>query len=361
MKRTRILITFCFVIVMSSFTFLNISGQTTDNINKTGKETVKSGETVKEEPTGDGISDATRQSIKQVESEQVAIKNRADERYRIGFQDTLDVQVYRHPELSQTVSVNPDGTIRLFRIDNPVVAVCKTERELAYTIETLYKNHLRTPRVNVRAVEQRSQPFAVIGAVQKPGSFFLNQKVRLIQLLSYAGGFDVEKAGIIVQVARIGNFSGCAASLEDVDVNHEVEFLSYNLADVIKGKQNPWMEPGDIVSVLEAEEAYVVGNVVEPSRIKLKGPTTLTQAIAMAKGFATNAKTDKVIIERQEPGNPIKTELVFSLKDIRDKKIADPQIQANDIVIVATDRGKVITKGIIKTITGGIPGLFYGL
>ena len=33
-----------------------------------------------------------------------------DERYRIGFQDTLDVQIFRHPELAQKVSVNSNGS-----------------------------------------------------------------------------------------------------------------------------------------------------------------------------------------------------------------------------------------------------------
>ncbi len=361
MKRTRILMTFCCVIFLSILTALNISAQNTENTGTPPKEPVTTIEPIKPEPNEDGLSDKTRQEIRRIEENQVAIKDRRDDRYRIGFQDTLSIQVYRHDGLSQTVSVNPDGTIRLFRIDNPVVAVCKTERELAYIIETLYKNHLRKPQVNVRAVEQRSQPFAVIGAVQKPGSFYLNQKVRLIQLLSFAGGFDVEKAGMIVQVARIGNFSGCAASLEDLDENQKVEFLSYNLADVIKGKQNPWMEPGDIVSVLEAEEAYIVGNVVEQTNIKLKSPTTLTQAIAIAKGLSENAKTDNVVIQRQVPGSPIKTELVFNLKDIRNQKIPDPQLQANDIIIVSTDKTKALAKSIIKTITNGIPGLFYGL
>jgi hypothetical protein len=46
-----------------------------------------------------------------------------EERYRIGFQDTLEIQVFRHPNLSQKVSVNPDGTITLFRASKPIVAL----------------------------------------------------------------------------------------------------------------------------------------------------------------------------------------------------------------------------------------------
>ncbi len=350
MKRIRVILLLCFVMFLPA---LMVFGQ-----EKT--DTDKKDQITEPKTNNDGLSDLTKQDIKRVEDDQIAVKNQ-DDRYRIGFQDTLDVQVFRHPELSQTVSVNPNGTIQLFRIDNPIVAICKTERELALTIQTLYKNYLRTPQVNVRAVEQRSQPVAVMGAVQKPGSFYLNKKVRLIQLLSMAGGFDVENAGMKVQVARIGNFSGCDASLENTNENQEVEFLSYNLADVIKGQQNPWMEPGDIVSVLKAEEAYVVGDVVEQTNIKLTSPTTLTQAIAMAKGLAKNAKTDKVIIERQEPGSLIKNDLVFNLKDIRERKVPDPQLQANDIVIVSTDKGKAVTNGIIKIFSQGLPGLLYGL
>ena len=48
-----------------------------------------------------------------------------EDRYRIGYQDTLEVQVFRHPDLNQRVSVNPNGSINLFRLDEPIVAVCK--------------------------------------------------------------------------------------------------------------------------------------------------------------------------------------------------------------------------------------------
>src|SRR5262249_4222433 len=54
-------------------------------------------------------------------------QNPPDDRYRIGYQDTLDIQVFRHPELNKRVSVDAKGTITLFRLDTPIVAVCRTE------------------------------------------------------------------------------------------------------------------------------------------------------------------------------------------------------------------------------------------
>ena len=61
-------------------------------------------------------------------------------------------------------------------IDAPIVAVCKTERELGEIVGSLLKNYLQNPFVSARVIEQRSQPFAVIGAVEKPGSFYLNDE-----------------------------------------------------------------------------------------------------------------------------------------------------------------------------------------
>ncbi len=125
------------------------------------------------------------------------------------------------------------------------------------------------------------------------------------------------------------------------------------------GTQNPWMQPGDVVSILEADEVYVVGNVVEPAKVSLREPKTLTEAIAAALGLDATANTEKVIIQRQEAGKPNRTELVYNLKDIRDEKIPDPQLQANDIVKVSNDRVKSVKNGILKAITGGLGNIFY--
>src|SRR5215212_4072016 len=100
-----------------------------------------------------------------------------DERYRIGYQDALAIQVFRHPELTQKVNVNTNGTVNLFRIDGPIMAVCKTESELANDIAEAYKkDYLRNPEVQVVAVEQKSQAFGVMGAVEKPGSYYINRR-----------------------------------------------------------------------------------------------------------------------------------------------------------------------------------------
>lgn len=284
-----------------------------------------------------------------------------NDRYRIGYQDTVEVLVARHPDLSLNVHVNPDGTIFLPRLEAPIVAACKTEAELKDNITELYKqNYLVNPFVSVRVSERKSQGFAVIGAVKNPGKFYLDQKVRLLELLSLAGGQDVEFAGGKIQVARLGNISGCKEPGEIQNTNDDVVFTSYSLRDVTEGKENPWMQPGDIISVLKSEEVYVIGNVFKPTKVQLDEPKTLTQAIASAGGKDSTA-SDKVVIRRQTAGSSPQTDLVFSLNDINNKKIPDPQLQANDIIDVGTDKIKTVRNGVLKALAGGIGGLFYGL
>lgn len=356
MKYFKLISSLGLFVIFLNFSYFNVYGQDTP----VGQKIDERAEPADTDSSGENGAVEAEKEIQNKIIKTAAINRSSEERYRIGFQDTLEVKVAKHDELSLVVNVNPDGTINLPRIEQPIIAVCKTERDLQKAITALYKNSLlRNPFVNVRVVEQRSQPFGVVGAVNKPGSFFLNQKVRLIQLLALAGGQDVEQSASKVNVARTGNRLGCVEDGKTEDDLNEVQFLSYDLRDVLSGKENPWMQPGDIVSVLEAEQAYVVGDIFEPAKVPLKGPVTLTQAIAFAGGLGKNAQSGKIVIQRQKPGSVEREELVFDLGEIKDKKTPDPLLQANDIVTVPTDRIKSLKNGLIKAIAGGIGNIFY--
>lgn len=286
---------------------------------------------------------------------------RNDDRYRIGLQDTLEVTVYRHGDLNSSVAVSPEGTIRLPRIDEPIVAVCKTERQLADEIAGLYENFLRKPFVNVRAIDQRSQSFAVIGAVEKPGSFYLNRRIRLLELLSFAGGPDSEKAGTKLIVARTGSSSVCRDKTENTADTSAQDLIlyQYKIRDVLEGKENLWMQPGDIVSVLDFDLVYVYGNVNKQGSVKLKQPLTLRQAIVEAEGFKPASKKDRIRILRQKADNTDWEEFTFDLKEIDSGKVKDPFLMPNDIVAVSEDKTKSILNSLTKSFTNGIPSLFY--
>ena len=279
-----------------------------------------------------------------------------DDKYRIGYRDKLNVQVFRHPELTQTVSVNPNGAIKLFRLREPIVAVCKTEEQLALDIAEAYqKDYLKNPEVTVAATEQMSQAVSVIGAVEKPGPFNLSRKVHLLELLSFAGGPSKE-AGSRVLVFRSGSGGDCADSTA-TDKEDQVGLYGFKIRDLQEGKQSFMMHPGDIVSVLEADIVFVYGNVSEQGQVIMKQPMTLTQAIASAKGLRPATRKDKVRIIRQKPGSLEPEVIVVDLTAIDKQKAEDPFLQPNDIVALSEDRTKSILNNVVKSFTQGIPTL----
>jgi protein involved in polysaccharide export with SLBB domain len=273
------------------------------------------------------------------------------------FRDKLNVQVFRHPELAQTVSVNSNGTINLFKIPEPVVAVCKTERELANDIAAAYqKDYLKNPEVQVSAVEQMSQSMAVMGAVEKPGTFFVSRRVQLLELLAVAGGPSKE-AGSRVLVARTGSNSYCVNDSTAADT--KTGLYDFRIRDLQEGKATLQMQPGDIVSVLEADVVFVYGNVWEPGQVVMKQPMTVTQAIATARGLRPATKKDKVRIIRQKPGSLEREEILLNLSAIDKRQAEDPFLQPNDIVAVSEDMTMSIINSITRSFTQGLPSLMY--
>ena len=104
------------------------------------------------------------------------------------------------------------------------------------------------------------------------------------------------------------------------------------------------------MTIPEADQVYVVGNVFTPLTIPLKEPISLSRAIAMAGGVRQDTKKDKVRVVRQEPGTMTKTEIIVDLQAIEKKKAEDLALQPNDIIDVPTSAGKAF----FRSLMGGV-------
>ena len=289
----------------------------------------------------------------------VATANVNTDRYRIGYQDVLSIQVDRHADFNQVVPVGPNGTINLLRLDHPIIAVSKTELELADDIEKAYKeSQLRNPRVRVSVSEQRSQPVMVLGFVEKPSTYYLSRKVHLLELLGLAGGANKE-AGTRLFVARTGSSTSSACQEPGAKVDDSVSIIEFKVRDVLSGKKIFWIQPGDVVSVLDSDLIYVYGNVNRQGAFKTREPITLTQAIVWAEGLKGAARKDKIRILRQKEGSTEREEFVYDLNAIAKRKVDDPILQPNDIVAVSEDKAKSILMGFVDSLKGTIPNAIY--
>lgn len=156
--------------------------------------------------------------------------------YPIGVADVLHVSVWKNPDLSQTITVGPDGFVSLSLIGDVHVAG-STTTELGELLTTRLAAFMLTPQVTVSIVEIHSRQVFVLGQVAKPGGYPLIGPVSVIQVLAQAGGLNTfaKRHGIYVLRPERG----------------KVEKLVYNYTDVMHGKgaQDLELEPGDTVVV----------------------------------------------------------------------------------------------------------------
>lgn len=129
----------------------------------------------------------------------------AEEPYRIGKEDVLDVSVWRDPDLSRTLPVRPDGFITLPMVGE-VQAEGRTTVELEQEIAHRLEKYIQTPRVTVMVREVNSARVYVTGEVQKPGAFPLRGQVTVLQALAMAGGLTefADRNGMMVIRANNG-------------------------------------------------------------------------------------------------------------------------------------------------------------
>lgn len=282
----------------------------------------------------------------------------ADDRYRIGPGDVLDIRILNRPNLSrEAVRVEGSGMIRMPLIDTEIQAACKTEGELAKEITARYTKFYRNPQVDVFIKEYHSKQVAIIGAVNEQSRFELQRRIRLLDLLTYAKG-PSPKAGQTINIVHAPQSLVCQKREANTS-EASAAFSSYKLSETLKGdpRSNPYIEPGDVITLPEANEIYVVGNVFTPVTISLKEPITISRAVAMAGGVKQDSKKDKVRIVRQDPTTSTSKEILVDLSAIEKKQAEDIALMANDIVDVPLSGGKSFIRTLLGTVAPSIAQL----
>jgi polysaccharide export outer membrane protein len=113
--------------------------------------------------------------------------------------DPLEVFVWRHPELSETVTVQPDGKISAPYVWD-MVAAGKTPEQLARDIEevlsktvvskTVLSQNERAPKVNIIVTRPfcGSSVVKVVGQVAHPSALPYHEGMRVLDAILGAGG-----------------------------------------------------------------------------------------------------------------------------------------------------------------------------
>lgn len=101
-----------------------------------------------------------------------------------------------------------------------------------------------------------------------------------------------------------------------------------------------------VVATSVSQRVTVQGQVEEPGVYDIKGPTTLLNVIALAKGENRTAAMKEVVVFRTIDSKRMAA--VFDLGRIRRGEDADPRILGNDIVIVGYSNVKGLWRDVLQ-------------
>lgn len=289
--------------------------------------------------------------------------------YPLGVGDDVELRVLGEADYNGVYTVDEDGKILLPFIETPIMAACKTERELRTEVTAALKKFIREPQVNVRITERRSRPPAVVyGEVRQPQQFDMRRNVTLLELYSYTGGVTEASNGVIkvFHTKPIQCFEpGAVRATENLaDTNNlTVPSEIFKVSDLRDGKaeSNPVVRPGDIIIFDKNSPVYVVGEVRNPTGVYIpERGLTITELMAMVGGVGERAKRKDIRIYRLKKGSSEREIISVNYNLVKKGEETNVALQPYDIVEVEKGAENVlnIVKGIV---IGGAGQLGTGL
>ena len=156
--------------------------------------------------------------------------------FAIGPADVIHVTVWKDTDLSQTVTVDPNGFVSLPLLGAVRVAGMTTD-QISAELESRLASYMVSPQVTVSVVDIRSRQVYIMGKVGRAGGYPLLAPITVLQLIAQAGGLNAYAKRKDIYVLR-------------TERGH-TEKLLFNYDKVTRGdgSGNIALQPGDTVIV----------------------------------------------------------------------------------------------------------------
>jgi polysaccharide export outer membrane protein len=162
-----------------------------------------------------------------------------DYNYVVGAGDSLNIIVWRNPELSLTVPVRPDGKVSTPLVDE-LVAQGKTSVEIARDVEKALSKLVRDPVVTIIVtsfVGPYSEQIRVVGEAARPQALAYKKNMTVLDVMIAVGGLTDFADGNHATITR---------------ASEGEKRYSVRLKDLIKRgdiSANVEMKPGDVLII----------------------------------------------------------------------------------------------------------------
>jgi polysaccharide export outer membrane protein len=242
--------------------------------------------------------------------------------YAVGVGDVLEVTAYQEDEISGEFTVEAGGTIT-FPLLGSISVAGMTVAEIASVLENLLeKDYYVDVQLKVEVKVFSSQPVTLLGEVNRPGTYYLEGRTTLTELLSKAGGLK-SSAGPVLELRRTAPIPGEGAPPPMV-------FSTAKLSTGEAGR-DVYLAAGDVLFVSAKQLYFITGEIARPGQYEISLGLTLLQAISQAGGVGKFA-SQSIEVHRDIDGE--KQILRFDLSQIRKGKSSDPAVLAGDVVII---------------------------
>jgi polysaccharide export outer membrane protein len=202
--------------------------------------------------------------------------------YVLGAGDVIRVSVYQNADLTLETRVAESGIVSfplLGQVKLGGLSVPKAEKVIADGLRT--GNFVRQPQVSILVMQVRGNQASVLGMVNRPGRYPIEQTgMRLSELLATAGG-----------VATGGSDLVTLSGMRDNRTFRVVIDLPNLFATTAK-TNDPVIINGDTVYVDRMPMVYIYGEVQRPGAMRLERDMTVIQALATGGGL-TQRGTEK--------------------------------------------------------------------
>lgn len=215
----------------------------------------------------------------------------------LGAGDQVRVIVFQNNDLALEARVDGDGRLTypfLGVLDVGGKSPAQVERMIAEGLEA--RGVLKRPQVSVLVTQIRSQQFAVLGNVNRPGQFVLDTMLSVSSALAQAGGVTVNGADTVV----LSRFDG--GQLKNI----EVDLVEMFRAGAGRG-QDYLLQPGDVIFVHRAPLFYISGQVQRPGALRLERGMTVMQALSAGGGLNLRGTERGMSITRRGPSGELVT------------------------------------------------------
>lgn len=247
--------------------------------------------------------------------------------YTLGPGDKLELEILGEQGTRVETFVTPDSKI-YFDLLSGVDVSGKTTAQLQAELESKLTQYYKQPRVAVTLREAVSQRVWVLGRLNEPGIYPLNQPTRVLDAISKAGGLFA---------SRMSGTTEELADLRHSFIMRQGKVLPVDFEKLIRQGdmgQNIFLEPDDYLYLPSSlnSEVYVLGAVTEPRPVGFMNEMTLVSALSRGLGYRPDADLSRVSIIRGSLTEPKMA--TVNARAIFEGKAGNLRLEPGDIVFV---------------------------